>query len=68
VKSISVDQLIKELKALPQDQRLQVVDAILSEDDSWIPESFRKGMDDFLHGRVVDMETALTQPPPSRQK
>jgi hypothetical protein len=64
---VSVDQLIKELKALPQEQRMQVVDAILSEDDSWIPESFRKGMDDFLHGRTVDMETALTQPPPSRR-
>ncbi len=60
---MSVDQLIKELKALPQEQRMQVVDAILSEDDSWIPESFKKGMEDFLHGRTVDMETALTQGP-----
>jgi hypothetical protein len=64
---MSVDQLIKELKALPQEQRLQIFDAVLGEDDSWIPESFRKGMDDFLHGRTVDMETALTEPPPSRR-
>ena len=64
---MSVDQLIQELKALPQDQRLQIFDAVLGEDDSWVPESFRKGMDDFLHGRTVEMETALTEPPPSRR-
>jgi hypothetical protein len=57
---MSVDQLIKELKALPQAQRLQVVDAILSEDDSWIPESFRQGMKDLEAGRRVDMDTVLT--------
>jgi hypothetical protein len=64
---VSVEQLIQELKALPLEQRLQVVDAVLAEDDSWVPESFRKGMDDFVHGRTVDMETALTQPPPNRR-
>ncbi len=41
---MSVEQLIQELKALPKEQRLQVVDAILSEDDSWVPESFLQGM------------------------
>jgi hypothetical protein len=64
---MSVEQLISELKALPQAQRLEIFDAVLGNDESWVPESFRKGMDDFLHGRTVDMETALTQPPPSRQ-
>jgi len=64
---MSVEQLIEELKALPQEQRQEVFDAVFVQDDSWIPESFRKGMDDFLHGRTVDMETALTQPPPSRR-
>jgi hypothetical protein len=64
---MSVEQLIQELKALPLAQRLEVVDAVLAEDDSWVPESFRKGMDDFVHGRTVDMETAMTQPPPSRR-
>lgn len=61
---MSVDQLIQELKALPQDQRLQVFDAVLGEDDSWVPDSFRQGMKDIEEGRVVDMETALTQKPP----
>jgi hypothetical protein len=65
---VSVTELIKELNALPLAQRMEVIDAVLDADDSWVPESFRKGMDDFVHGRTVDMETALTQPPPSRQK
>ena len=65
---MSVDQLIAEIKRLPQDQQMQVVDAVLAEaDDSWIPESFKKGMADFEAGRFVDMETALTQPPPGRE-
>jgi predicted transcriptional regulator len=62
---MSVDQIIAELKALPQEQRMQVVDAVLAEaDDSWVPESFRQGMKDIEEGRVVDMETALYQKPP----
>jgi predicted transcriptional regulator len=65
---MSVDQLIAEIKLLPQDQQMQVVDAVLAEaDDSWIPESFKKGMADFESGRFIDMETALTQPPPGRE-
>jgi predicted transcriptional regulator len=61
---MSVEELIKELNALPLQQRMQVVDAVLEADDSWIPESFRQGMADIEAGRVVDMETALTQKPP----
>jgi predicted transcriptional regulator len=62
---MSVEQLIAEIKLLPQEQRMQVVDAVLAEaDDSWIPESFIQGMADIEAGRVVDMETALTQKPP----
>jgi predicted transcriptional regulator len=61
---MSVDELIKELNALPLAQRLEVVDAVLDADDSWVPESFKQGMADIEAGRVVDMETALTQKPP----
>jgi predicted transcriptional regulator len=35
-------------------------------DDSWVPESFRRGMADAKTGRIVDMETALFKTPPSR--
>lgn len=61
---MSVEELIKELNSLPLDQRMKVVDAVLDADDSWIPESFREAMDDFDKGRIVDMETALNEPPP----
>jgi hypothetical protein len=61
---MSVEELIKELKLLPPAQRMKVVDAVLEEDDSWVPESFLQGMADIEAGRVVDMETALTQKPP----
>jgi hypothetical protein len=61
---MSVQELIKELNALPLDERMKVVDAVLSADDSWIPESFRQGMKDIEEGRVVDMETALYEKPP----
>jgi hypothetical protein len=30
-----------------------------------VPESFIRAMDDFKHGRVVDMERALNEPPPA---
>jgi hypothetical protein len=61
---MSVQELIKELNALPLDQRMEVVDAVLNADDSWVPESFRQGMKDIEEGRVVDMETALYEKPP----
>jgi predicted transcriptional regulator len=61
---MSVEELIKELKSLSPAQRMEVVDAVLAGDDSWIPASFLQGMADFEAGRVVDMETALTQKPP----
>jgi hypothetical protein len=61
---MSVDELIKELNALPLAQRMEVIDAVLKADDSWIPELFLHGMADFEAGRFVDMDTALTQKPP----
>ena len=64
---MSVDQLIAEIKLLPQEQRMQVVDAILNEDDSWIPESFKQGMKDFEEGRTVSMEVAIHEKPPGQE-
>jgi len=64
---VSVDQLIRELKALPQAQRLEIFDAVLGDDDSWVPESFREGMKDIEAGRVVDMEIALNEKPPGEK-
>ncbi len=38
-------------------------------DDSWIPESFKRGMADAEAERFADMETVLSDvPPPSRRQ
>ena len=34
------------------------------QDDSWIPDDFKAAMEDAQQGRLVDMEIAVTQPPP----
>ena len=62
---MSADQLIAEFKALSPAERQQVAEAILLENDSWIPESFREGMNDIDKGRTIPMDTALTQKPPT---
>jgi predicted transcriptional regulator len=37
----------------------------LESNESWIPESFRRGMADAEAGRFADMETVLSDAPPS---
>lgn len=56
-------QLLEEFRALPFEDRRQVAEAILTEEDSWIPESFRQGMEDVVAGRVMEMEKALSEAP-----
>lgn len=56
---MSVAEIIEQIKALPADERAQVLKFVVESDDSWIPESFRMGMADIAAGRVIDMETAL---------
>jgi hypothetical protein len=54
------------------DQKLDGLRAVLNawhgalEDQKDIPESFKQGIRDFEAGRVVDMERALSEPPPVR--
>jgi predicted transcriptional regulator len=62
-------EIIKQIKALPAAERAQVAKFVVEQDDSWIPESFKRGMADAEAGRFVDMETALSgAPPPSRKR
>jgi predicted transcriptional regulator len=64
---MSATEIIKQFKSLPVEERRAVAQFILDEDTSWIPASFRKGMADIEAGRTVEMETALTEKPPSRR-
>ena len=59
---MSASEIIEQIKALPADDRMQVTKFVIENDDSWIPESFREGMDDAAAGRLVDLDTALGEP------
>jgi len=52
---------------LPADERVQVIEFVHGFEDGDIPESFRQGMANIAAGRVVDMETALNEPPPAKR-
>jgi len=62
---MSASEVIAEIEALPDAERERVIDyfTVLRLED--IPQSFRRGMSDALAGRGLDMEIALSQPPPS---
>lgn len=59
---MSATELIEQFKALPPTERAQVAKFVVENDDSWIPESFKRGMADAEAGRFVDLDTALTEP------
>lgn len=58
---MSGPEVLKEFRALPAEERRRVAESILMGDDSWIPESFRQGMEDIASGRVREMETLMRE-------
>ena len=60
---MSTVQVLEEFRALPGEERRRVAEAILMEEDSWIPESFRAGMADIAAGRVLDLEKTMADAP-----
>ena len=67
LRPMTADEVIAEIAALPQDERTRVLDYVHQLEAADIPESFRRGMEQALAGRGVDMETALNEVPPSRR-
>ena len=66
---MTAQALIKEFKALPAKERAKVTRFVVETDDSWIPESFKRGMADAKAGRFAEMETVLNGvKPPSRRR
>ena len=66
---MSATEIIEQFKSLPANERAQVTKYVVEHDDSWIPESFKRGMAEAEAGRFVDMETVLSgAPPPSRER
>jgi hypothetical protein len=56
--------IIEQIKALPKDEQAEVFQMVHRLEDDAIPKSSWQGLDDIRHGRVVDMETALSDRPP----
>jgi predicted transcriptional regulator len=66
---MTAQAVIKQFKALPPKQRAEVAKFVVESDDSWIPESFKRGMADAEAGRFADMDAVLNDaPPPSRRR
>lgn len=65
---MSAQEVIAEFKELPPAERAQVAKFVVEYDDSWIPDEFKEAMKDAEAGRLVEMETALSEiPPPHRR-
>jgi predicted transcriptional regulator len=61
---MSAQEVIAEFKELPPAERAQVAKFVVEHDDSWIPDEFKEAMKDAETGRLVEMETALSETPP----
>ena len=64
IRSMSAQEIIEQIKALPLEERAQVTKFVVESDESWIPEEFKAGMADIAAGRVVDLDVALHTPYP----
>jgi hypothetical protein len=61
---MSAAQVIAEFVELPPAERAQVARFVLEHDDSWIPDEFKQGMADIAADRVVEVDTAVSEPYP----
>ena len=64
---MTAEKVIAEIEALPREERARVVEYVHRLTEAEVPESFRRGMEQALAGRGVEMETALRETPPSRR-
>jgi hypothetical protein len=65
---MSTEALIAELEALPEAERSRVLAHFAQkDDDSWVPESFRKAMEQADAGKTYPMEDALSGNPPPEE-
>jgi len=64
---MSAEEVIAEIEALPEEEQARVFERFRPLTESDIPEELRRSMAQALAGRGVDMETALTEVPPSRR-
>jgi len=65
ITGMSAQEIIEQIKQLSPVERAQVTRFVVDTDDSWIPDEFKEAMRDAEAGRLVDMETALRETPPT---
>ena len=67
---MSAAEIIEQIKALPAEERTKVIQFVVENDDSWVPQSFKQGMADAEAGRFAKMEDVLggAKPPPRAAK
>jgi hypothetical protein len=58
---MSATEIIEQFKVLPANERAQVAKFVMEQDDSWVPESFKRGMADAEAGRFMDAKTAAAK-------
>jgi hypothetical protein len=61
---VTAQGVIAQFKALPPKERAEVAKFVVESDDSWIPESFKRGMADAAAERFTDMDTVMNDAPP----
>ena len=67
---MSAAEIIEQIKALSPEERVEVTKFVVETDDSWVPEDFKKSMEDLKAGRVFDMDLVMSgaEPPPRPTK
>jgi len=58
---VSAAEIIEQFKALPPEERAVVTKFVVENDDSWIPEDFKKSVEDLKAGRVFDMDLVMSE-------
>jgi hypothetical protein len=60
---MTAEQVIAAIEGLVPEERAKVIAHVL-DDDSWIPESFKRAMEQIETGRTYPMELVMSGAPP----
>jgi hypothetical protein len=66
LKRMTAEQILDEIKALPQPERKRLLESVRRLEADEIPEDFVEALADFEQERFVSMETALNEVPPGQ--
>ena len=58
---MSVKDILREIEALPNEQRRNVLEAVRRLVEPEIPASFKEGMEQIKRGEVIDLDDALRE-------